>query len=425
MPSYAAAEQAPAMLAEISRRRAERVLQQAASRSVSIDLLGQVMAQATTNAIAEMEREITALAGGRYERSDGRRGERNGTAPGYVVVGGRKVKVARPRLVDSAGKEVPLESYAAMQDPATLDATAMRKVVVGVAQRRVNGDVAKDQPLPEGQEAYGLSRSSVSRRWIAATAETLAGEAERKLDDRRYLAVLLDGKGFGDHLLLAGVGIDEQRRKHVLGVWEGSSESAEVCKGALEDMGRRGLDVRRGVLVVIDGGPGLAAAVRQLWGDVAVVGRCQVHRRRNILDRVPKAKRRFIAAKLVAAWREPDLLLTTQALKAIAAELDEISPAAADVLSEHLAETIACQSLGLPPELIRALGSTNLIENAFSTTESICHRVCRWRGGTQARRWATMALLRAEEGFRPIASPEAMAHLAAALASVLERRAAD
>ncbi len=345
-----------------------------------------------------MEREITALAGGRYERSDGRHGERNGTAPGYVVVGGRKVKVARPRLVDSAGKEVPLESYAAMQDPVTLDATAMRKVEVGVAQRRVNGDVAEDQPLPEGQEAYGLSRSSVSRRWIAATAETLAGEAERKLDDRRYLAVLLDG-----------VGIDEQGRKHVLGVWEGSSESAEVCKGALEDMGRRGLDVRRGVLVVIEGGPGLAAAVRQLWGDVAVMGRCQVHRRRNILDRVPKAKHRFIAAKLVAAWREPDLLLATQALKAIAAELDEISPAAADVLSGHLAETIACQSPGLPPELIRALGSTNLIENAFSTTESICHRVCRWRGGTQARRWATMALLRAEEGLRPIASPEAMA----------------
>ena len=168
MLSHAAAEQTPAMLAEISRRRAERGLQQAASRSVSIDLLGQVMAQATTNAIAEMEREITALAGGRYERSDGRRGERNGTAAGYVVVGGRKVKVARPRLVDSVGKEVPLESYAAMQDPATLDATAMRKVIVGVAQRRVNDDVAEDQPLPEGQEAYGLSRSSVSRRLMAA-----------------------------------------------------------------------------------------------------------------------------------------------------------------------------------------------------------------------------------------------------------------
>ena len=164
------------------------MLQQAASRSVSIDLLGQVMAQATTNAIAEMEREITALAGGRYERSDGRPGERNGTAPGYVVVGGRKVKVARPRLIDSAGKEIPLESYAAMQDPDTLDATALRKVIVGVAQRRVNEDVAEDQPLPEGQEVYGLSRSSVSRRWIAATAGSLAGQAERRLDDRRTAA---------------------------------------------------------------------------------------------------------------------------------------------------------------------------------------------------------------------------------------------
>ncbi len=223
----------------------------------------------------------------------GRQGERNGTAPGYVVVGGRKAAVRRPRLVDASGHDLPLESYAAAQDPTTLARIALGKVLEGIAQRQVRQGLERDQPLPAELGAYGASKSSVSRRWIAATVEALEAELQSSLAGRRLLAILLDGKGFGDYLLVTALGIDEQGRKHILGVWEGDGENTEVCVAALQQFMDRGLDVGRGVLVVLDGGKGLASAVRQLWGDVAVVARCRVHyadvgimpmMRRNVLS---------------------------------------------------------------------------------------------------------------------------------------------
>ena len=184
-------------------------------------------------------------------------------------------------------------SYQALQDPTILDQAALGKVIDGVAQRQAHESFARDQPLPEDQEAYGDSKSSISRRWIAATVASLEAELQRPLGDRRYLAVLLDGKGFGDHLLVAAMGIDEQGHKHVLGLRDGGSEDQAVCSALLQDLTDRGLDVRPGVLVIIDGGKGLAAAVHALWGDVAVVARCREHyadvrimpmMRRNVLS---------------------------------------------------------------------------------------------------------------------------------------------
>ena len=264
-------------MAEIRRRQAASALQAAAGEATRTHLLEWALAGAVPHALEMMEQEVAERAGDRYDRWDGRQGYRNGTAPGYVVVGGRKARIHRPRLVDATGRELPLETYATFQNPESLNHTALHKVLVGVAQRDVNEDCQQGQPLPDEQRAYGASRSSVSRRWIAGTVETLAAQAERRLNDRRYLAILLDGKGFGHHLLLAAMGIDESGHKHVLGVWEGDSENAEVCKAAIEDLDRRGLDVRCGVLVIMDGGKGLASAVRHLWGDVAILGRCRAH----------------------------------------------------------------------------------------------------------------------------------------------------
>ena len=177
-------------------------------------------------------------------------------------------------------------------------------------------------------------------------------QSERRLEDRRYLAILLDGKGFGDHLLLAAMGIDDQGHKHVLGVWEGDSENAEVCQGALEDLGRRGLDVTRGVLVIIDGGKGLAAAVRTLWGDVAIMGRCRVHKQRSVFKHLPKEEQKRVRCVLQQAWHEPDAAVAEADLLALVAELEKPYPKAAASLREGLAETLICQRLGLPRELI-------------------------------------------------------------------------
>ncbi len=425
MRQYAKGGVGPATpLAQLARRRAENTLIAAAGASCAEGLLGWGTAAAVQRAQQLMQAEVDARAGDRYDRWQGRQGHRNGTAPGYVVVGGRKVSILRPRLVDADGREVELESYAAVRDAASMDRTALGKVLEGVACRKVARGLQRDQPLAEDFKAYGAGRSSVSRRWMAATEAALAAQASRRLDDRRYLAILLDGKGLGDHLLLVALGIDQRGAKHVLGVWEGDSENKAVAMAALADLSERGLDVNQGVLVVIDGGKGLASAVSEMWPEVAIVARCRAHKRRNVLGHLPKKEHGWVRRTLERAWHEPDGGEAERRLRELIAELQPRWPDAAASLSEGLAETLTCQRLGLPAALVRALGTTNLIESALARTESICHRVCRWRNGAQAVRWATMALLEAEQGFGRVASPEAMASLSAAIAREMERRAA-
>ena len=329
--------------------------------------------------------------------------------------GAARCRCGRPRLCTVDGQDIPLASYPALQDASLLNEAALGKVIDGVAQRQAHESYARDQPLPEDAQAYGDSKSSISRRWIQATTAQLAAQMNRRLDDRRYVAVLLDGKGFGDHLLVTALGIDAHGCKRVLGIRDGGSEDEAVCSALLQDLMDRGLDVSGGVLVVIDGGKGLAAAVRAMWGQLAVLGRCTEHKKRNVLKHLPKSERKWVRKALWQAWHLPDVEQAEQQLRELIAELEPRWPDAAASLREGLAETLTCQRLGLPRELLDVLGTTNLIENAFATTESICHRVRRWRNAAQAKRWARMALRKAERGFHPAAPPEVMARLVEAL----------
>ena len=152
-----------------------------------------------------------------------------------------------------------------------------------------------------------------------------------------------------------------------------------------------------------------------MWGQLAVLGRCTEHKKRNVLKHLPKSERKWVRKALWQAWHLPDVEQAEQQLRELIAELEPRWPDAAASLREGLAETLTCQRLGLPRELLDVLGTTNLIENAFATTESICHRVRRWRNAAQAKRWARMALLKAERGFHPAAPPEVMARLVEAL----------
>lgn len=389
-----------------------------------IHLLAETIAEAKARATALMEEEVASLVGARYERTDQRGGYRNGTAPGFVVLGGRKMKMDRPRVIGLDGREVPLQTYQAMQDTEELDEAALAKVVSGVVQRAVGGAYANEQPVPAGTETYGASAASISRRWIRATERGLAQRFTRRLDDRRYVAILLDGKGFGDHLLVTAMGIDLQGDKHILGIVDGSSESEAVCAGLLDDLTNRGLDISAGVLVVMDGGTGLAAAVRSRWGADATVARCREHKKRNVLSKLPKGERVAVRAALSQAWRNPDAEEAKRQLVELATDLETNRPDAASSLREGLAETLTLQRLGLQAELGAVLGTTNLIENAYATTEATCRRVKRWRDPGQAKRWALMALLKAAQGFRRAAKPAVMAQLAAALDRRQSRRTA-
>jgi putative transposase len=222
------------------------------------------------------------------------------------------------------------------------------------------------------------SKSTVSRRFVAETQAWLEEWLSRPLDGERYLALVLDGLELGAHHVIAALGVTAAGDKRVLGLWEGATENAEVCRALLEDLVRRGLSVDRGLLVIIDGGQGLAAAVRTVLGDRVLLQRCTVHKTRNVLDKLPEHRRAALRRALRRAWSAQDVTVAERQLRSLICRLEEAGEvAAARSLAEGLEETLTCVRLGLHPELRASLESTNLIESA-------CTQLTKRRGAAPA-----------------------------------------
>jgi putative transposase len=226
---------------------------------------------------------------------------------------------------------------------------------------------------------------------------------------------MLDGKNFGEHVLVVALGIDRNGRKHVLGVVEGTTESEEVGRSLLSDLVGRGLVVERARLVVLDGGKGVRKAVRSVFGSWALVQRCQVHKVRNVLGHLPEGKRTWVRAAMRKAYAEGTAEKARGKLLHLAVQLEEQHPGAAGSLREGLEETLTVLDLGLTGWLVKTLRSTNPIENLQSTLGRVSKNVTRWRGGAMALRWAVVGLLEAEKKFRRIKGHADLPQLLAAL----------
>lgn len=217
----------------------------------------------------------------------------------------------------------------------------------------------------------------------------------RKIE-ARMLAVYVDAIFLGSHAVLVALGVDDEGRKHVLGLREGSTENGALTVALLEDLASRGLHAQKGLLFVVDGSKAIAAAVQQVFGDRALVQRCQVHKRRNVVEHLPKREQGWVSLRLSTAWAQSDAGRAKQDLEALAKELDVKYPGAAASLREGLEQTLTVQKLGLPAQLRRGLRTTNAIEALNSQLRATVRRVSRFATGDQALRWATVAALRAE-----------------------------
>jgi transposase-like protein len=231
----------------------------------------------------------------------------------------------------------------------------------------------------------------------------------------RYLVLMLDGVVIADHTVVVALGITAEGEKRILGLWEGATENAAVCRSLLEDLVARGLEVTPGILVVIDGCKALRAAVRNVLGQSAVVQRCQVHKKRNVLEHLPEKERNAVSRKLDRAWRETNYDKALKALQKLADELEDRYPGAAASLREGLEETLTVTRLGLPELLVKALKSTNAIESAFNKVRAAARNVKRWPNGRQVLRLSAAGLMAAEEGFSRIKGYRQLPLLAAAL----------
>ena len=360
-----------------------------------------------------MEEEVRQLAGERHQQHEGRRAHRWGTEAGYCVVDGQKVPIRKTRLRTATAdgyREQKLGSYEMFQRSGPLQAGVWDKMMRGLSTRNY-GAVVKDF-----QSAYGVEKSAVSENFIEASREKVKQLMERPLGGLRLCAVMIDGTPFKDRQMIAALGIGCDGAKTVLGIREGATENTAVVSSLLSELVERGLDFSTPRLYVLDGGKALASAVRKHAGDAAFVQRCQVHKKRNVVDHVPDEHKADVRRKLQNAYSMADYDDAKRALDRLHRELMDINPSAARSLEEGTEETLTVHKLRVPDQLRRTLCCTNVIESAFSIVETVCRNVKRWRDGDHIERWVGSGLLVAERQFRKVIGHRHIPLLLASLA---------
>jgi putative transposase len=345
---------------------------------------------------AILEDEVTRRVGPPHRPDAASSSVRWGRQPGYVVFSGQKVAVTRPRVRTREGQEVALDSYARRQHDGRRQRAVREGIVAGLTSRNYHRAV---QSVLEG---YGIEKSSVSREFVQASAAQLKKLCEKKFDGLDLVAILIDGIHLGKQVLVVALGIETSGEKHVLGLWQGATENTTVVKELLEDLVARGLDSQRRYLFVIDGAKALRAGIERVFGERAEVQRCQIHKRRNVKDHLPKNAQGDYDRRIRNAYAMTDYTAAKAELEKIFRQLERINPSAARSLEEGLEETLTVHRLGVGALLRKTLASTNPIESCLSTVERVARNVKRWRGGDQPLRWTATGLLEAERKFRKV-----------------------
>jgi putative transposase len=343
-----------------------------------------------------MQAEVRELVGERSQPQPERTANRWGSEQGYCVVMGQKVPIQRPRVRTKDDKEVRLGSYEMFHRGEPLTETVWEKLMLGLSTRKYG------QAIRQFTEAYGLEKSAVSEHFIEASRAKLKEMMERRLDKIQLCALLIDATPFAGQQMVAALGIAQDGRKIILGIRQGATENATVVNELLSDLLSRGLDFTESRLYILDGGKALSAAVKKHAGESAAIQRCQVHKRRNVLDHLTDEQKPAIAKKLNAAYALEDYAAAKQALNVLHRELMDLNPSAARSLGEGMEETLTVHRLHVPTQLRKTLASTNVIESAFSIVEQVCKNVKRWHGGDQRERWVGSGLLVAQQQFRRV-----------------------
>ncbi len=358
-----------------------------------------------------LEEERRAICGERYAHLADREAVRSGHVASSLTLGGRLVKIQRPRVRGGDG-EVRLPSWREWSSRDPLEKRAVEQMVLGVSTRRYRRSL---EPLPADLKVHGVSKSAVSERFVVGTSNKLAALMKRKLLGLKLLAVMIDGVHFAEHMVLAAIGVDSNGKKHVLGLREGATENAAACKELLADLIERGLPTDRALLFIIDGARALRKAITDTFGPRALIQRCREHKKRNVAEALPERLRAQTRGAMSQAYATADPKRARQLLDNLARTLEREYPGAAASLREGLEETLTIMRLDLAESLTRVLSSTNLIENLFSRVRDMARRVRRWQGGTMILRWTAAGVLEAERHFRKVVGYRGLAKLDAAL----------
>ena len=342
------------------------------------------------------EAEITAVAGAKGRHNPDRVAVRHGVGKGSVTLGGRRVEVSRPRARTVGGHEVALQTYDQFAADDLLGQVVLERMLAGVATRR-HARIAEPLGKQVLEEASSTGRSAVSRRFIKETETALAELLARDLTEEKLKVVMLDGEHMAGRCVIVALGITADGRKLPIGLWDGATEN------------------KNGLLVVIDGAKALRAAVNEVFGDLAAVQRCTLHKRRNVADHLPDKEKAWVDAKLVKAFNHPDPEQGLRNAKHLAGLLEKAHPGAANSLREGLEEMFTVARFGIDGRLAKTLVTSNPIESMISIARTTNRDVTRWRDGHMVLRWTAAGMLNAERSFRRIKGYKQMPQLVAAL----------
>lgn len=367
-----------------------------------------------------LQEEVKCLTAERYQRMNRVPGRvRWGKQSSSVYLADQKLSLLAPRVRDRImKKEIPLTSLDCLQSPRKMDEGLFKKILKGLSCRDYEGCA---EAVPE---AFGLSASTVSRRYICASARKLKELLERRLDSHEMVAVFLDGKTFAEDQMVIGVGITLSGKKVILGFVQTATENESVCSSFLQDLVARGLKYEEGLLVVIDGSKGLRKAVEKIFGEKAFVQRCQWHKRENIVKYLPVSQQAPMRRKLQEAYEQPSYDEAKSALLKIRGELKLMNLSAVTSLEEGFEETLTLHRLGLFKELGVSLKTTNCLESINAQLGQRTDKVDRWRNSDQKQRWVAAALLDIEKSLRGIKGYSHLPRLKDTFKRSLEHQAA-
>jgi transposase-like protein len=362
-----------------------------------------------------MELEVDDVVGPKGKWNPDRAAKRHGHEDGSMTLGGRRVKVSRPRMrTVSDEHELPVQSYEYFADRDPLTRAVMDRMLAGVSTRRF-ADVGEPVGEEVEQTSTSTGKSTVSEVFIERTRTALGELMGRRLEDVRVAVMMLDGLEIAGRTHIVALGVSTEGVKIPLGLWEGSTENATLARTLLADLVDRGLDPEQAILFVIDGGKALRRAIKDVFGERALVHRCHRHKERNVCDLLPERDRPQVLAKIRGAWALKDPDLAEQRLELLASELQRTWPDAAASLREGMPETLTLMRLRITGGLTKTLCSTNPCESMIEIVRRTQRNVKRWQDGDMRKRWTAAGMLVAEQQFRRIIGYRDLAKLVIAI----------
>ena len=367
----------------------------------------------------ELQQEFEGLVGRKHAR--GKPMGPWGSNRGSVYLGDQKVAVEVPRVRQRAtNQEVPLEMYESLQNPRVIDGLVLNRVINGISLRKYAKAVTA---IPE---TFGIKATSLSRRFKRASSKKLAQMNERDLSPYDIVAIFLDGKHFStDHEIVVALGITLDGEKVILGMIETSTENYAICRDFLNGLLARGLDIEDPILCVIDGGKGIRKALDVVFRDRAVIGRCQWHKRENVVEYLPKGRREEYRARLQNAYDQKTEERARKLLNAIKQDLSLLNASAVNSLDEGFEETLILHKLGMFEKLGTSFKTTNCIENVNRQLGIYTDRICDWKNSHQRQRWVATALWEIEPRLHRVKGYEHLAELRRAMQQYVVQKKKD